>query len=187
MKLYNFYNQGDLDFGRMFAVSRKLNLRPHAGVRGIWMKQKSEAQGPDTNSTTSYKDYLVGAEAGCDSLWKLSKEFSAYANLGFSTLVLTQKISVDGIGGQQGPNTINTDRFSKIVTGLDFAIGFRWDRDFKDGEYHFGINAGYEHHSLTNLNDISTSGVGYYLSGGSVSFPNDYSWQAIALGFRFDF
>lgn len=103
------YNVGDLDLGRMFKVSKRLKLRPHLGIRGVWLTQKddlpavnqtgryftntnfnsSQISGP-TNNYYKLKSTMIGLECGMDSLWNLSKQFSIYANVGLSSLVNTQ-------------------------------------------------------------------------------------------------
>jgi Legionella pneumophila major outer membrane protein precursor len=199
-----YYDQGDLDFGRMFKVSRKLKLRPHVGVRALWLTQKYSYNYEDTtgNAPTNYSDVLrtkstlVGAEAGVDTAWMLSKEFCVYANLGFTTLVDSQKFHATGKNTDTNElyAAAKTNYGTKIVNGLDFAIGLRWDRNFSNGDYHFGINLGYEHHSLININTYNSHDIvlgtyeldmfdSYYLA----MQDQDFSLQGIALGVRFDF
>jgi len=186
-----YYYQGDLDFGRMFKVSSKLFLRPHVGVRSLWLSQKTSVS--STNSLTSFlaapavsasqslHGTLVGAEFGLDTQWMLSKEFSVYANAGAATLVYGRRFSFTFKKGasldtlSRAENT-KVHYISKIVQGIDFAIGLRWDKNIYDGDYHIGINFGYEHHNLVNLpiND-------------SYGLSQDFTLQGLALGARFDF
>lgn len=113
------YNLADLDLGRMFKISKRLKMRPHVGVRGLWLTQKEYI--PTTGSSDAYysnysttsslsflnqlqggtaisqrfkiNSTLIGLEGGIDTLWGLSKEFSIFANLGLASLVNSQKIS----------------------------------------------------------------------------------------------
>jgi hypothetical protein len=195
-----YYYQGDLDFGRMFKVSSKLRLRPHVGIRSIWLSQKTsryaegttlsfqtESNGPyASTSKASLKGTLAGAEFGLDSVWMLSSEFSVYANATASTLVYGRKYhelnkfgtSVANIHNNNvvSYNRTNYHYTSKIVQGLDFAIGLRWDKNIYDGDYHIGINFGYEHHNLINLPIADQYGPSV-----------DFTMQGLALGARFDF
>jgi len=187
-----YFNQGDLDLGRMMKVSRKLKVRPHVGVRALWLTQKSsitpnletQAEADAINKTSRIKGFLVGAELGLDSVWMLSREFGVYANLGFTTLVNQAKLvnSVSPLDTYDGNVSYKTNYGTKIVNGLDFALGLRWDRNFSNDDYHFGINFGYEHHSLINVNANAFTQNGY-----SLGFDSDFTMQGIALGARFDF
>jgi Legionella pneumophila major outer membrane protein precursor len=185
-----YFNQGDLDFGRMMKISRKVKMRPHVGARVLWLNENAKF----TSSTNSYslqknKNTLGGLELGLDSIWMFAKEFGVYANLGLTTLVNQQKTLISNNGAPLDAG-YNTNYGSKIVSGYDIKVGIRWDKNFSDDSYHFGINFGYEQHSLININGIN--GILGETNGGSGSlyqgiFDSDFTWQAIALGARFDF
>jgi Legionella pneumophila major outer membrane protein precursor len=193
-----YYNQGDLDFGRMMKVSRKLKMRPHVGVRAIWLTEKGKAVSTDVPSGDAYsinhlKNTLYGLEVGIDTEWMFAKEFGVYANLGLATMVNQQKYTQKGFVASEDPNSSTgfTNYGSKIINEVDFSIGIRWDKNFSDDSYHFGINFGYEQHSLINLQSpslLQESTGGYYGDSTYMGFVDpDFTWQAIALGARFDF
>lgn len=186
-----YYYQADLDFGRMFKVSSKLFLRPHVGVRSLWLSQKTSNYGTNSaaetafalarKESTSLHGTLAGAEFGLDTQWMLSKEFSVYANATAATLVYGRRYSSTTKEGSSLDALARTSSSkvhytSKIVQGLDFAIGLRWDKNIYDGDYHIGINFGYEHHNLINLpiNDVFGP-------------SEDFTLQGLAFGARFDF
>jgi hypothetical protein len=201
---YN-YQQVDLDLGRMFKVSKHLKLRPHVGIRGMWLTQK----GVITETFSGFKAVsggglgragskkitgnLYGLEAGLNTVWMLSKEFSVYADLGFSSLVNSQGT----IAKQDSNSTTVGDYFSndiykpmaRLINGYDLSLGFRWDKNFSDDSYHVGINLGYELHTYTNINNpqIELDNTGFAGIGSPLLEEPDFSLQGVALGLRFDF
>lgn len=192
-----YYNQGDLDFGRMMKVSRKLKMRPHVGVRALWLTEKGKYQADtsgsyQTYSTNRIKNTLYGLEAGLDSVWMFAKTFGVYANLGFGTMVNQQKFVHLGFSTEYNTSSQSyTNYGTKIVNQIDFSIGIRWDKNFSDDAYHFGINLGYEQHSLINLQSPGLGdrvASGYFGNNYNGGFQDpDFTWQGIALGGRFDF
>lgn len=193
LKATYYYNLGDLDMGRMFKVSQHLNLRPHAGVRSLWLTQKLHYSF-DTNPKyiiQKQSGTLVGLFGGVDGLWKFAKEFSIYANFAVACLVNNQKFSrrttvEDAINNQLYIATKqNTKYGTNVVTNIDAFIGLRWDRSFSNDDYHFGINLGYELHDYINVNQQVVSPF----SGINTTYESgqDFAIQGVALGARFDF
>lgn len=189
---YNYY-QGDLDLGRMFKVSNKFNLRPHLGIRGLWLIQKAKLEylnSPKQSNITHnrFKSGLGGIEAGIDSLWTIAKKLSVYGNLGFTGLVDSQKLTAskfNSVNGNQEPTSSNSG--SKLVLGADFAIGLTYDMRLSQDRYHLGIKVGYEQHILSDINSLADQ---KYLVGTSGFYPlqdSDFRWQAVTAGLRFDF
>lgn len=180
-----YFNQGDLDIGRMMKVSRKIKMRPHAGIRVLWLNEKVSFDYALDNDYTyqKNKNTLAGLELGLDSVWMFAKEFGAYVNLGLTSMVNQQKT----IGFFTSPTEYYKSNYgSKIISGYDIKVGIRWDRNFSDDKYHFGINFGYEQHSLINVNGLGSFFVAE-ASSNVAMFDSDFTWQAIALGARFDF
>lgn len=182
-----YFNQGDLDFGRMMQVSSKIKMRPHLGARVLWLNEQAQfSYAANTYATQKNKNTLGGLELGVDSLWYFSKAFSIYANLGLTTLVNQQKTIFRTNDSNLKPS-FHTNYGSKIIGGYDIKIGLRWDKNFSDNSYHFGLNFGYEQHSLINING-SNGLLGALAQNLYQSFyDTDFSWQAMALGARFDF
>lgn len=182
-----YFNQGDLDFGRMMKISRKVKMRPHVGARVLWLNEKVSFNYtvPTGYSYQKNKNTLGGLELGLDSVWMFAKEFGVYANLGLTTLVNQQKsVFFNNASANIDGPSFNTNYGSKIVSGYDIKVGIRWDKNFSDDSYHFGINFGYEQHSLININNLLGD---FSDSVNHTLFDNDFTWQAISLGARFDF
>lgn len=183
------FNQGDVDLGRMMKISRKMNIRPHIGLRGLFLSQKQTIKGTlKDNSyaldTAKIQGTLAGLEGGFDILFKLSKSYSFYGSYIASSLVDGRKYKKSFQNGAS-PKSLSfmsksqINYTSKIVYALDFMMGFRWDRNFNNDRFHFAFNLGYEHHNYINLN-FSDPAV-------SNQFSNDFSMQGVAFGMRLDF
>lgn len=181
---YN-YNQGDLDMGRMFRVSRKLKIRPHFGIRALWLHQKREYNtvygSYNYYSSDKTKNTLVGLLAGADIHFCLSKEFTLYALAGGSTLVNSAKRSFANYQNSIETTTVSDGYKSRVIANLDLTMGLRWDRNFSDDRFHLGINLGWEQHNFVNINQRTPS------PSNPNAFVYDFAWQGIALGARFDF
>jgi len=183
------FNLGDIDLGRMMKISKKMCIRPHISLRGLFLSQKQTVKGSSSNSSAlldvaKIKGTLAGLAMGFDTLFKLSKSYSFYANFIGSSLVDGRKYLQKVYSGPTLDDlSISSEQkinySSKIVYAYDFMMGFRWDRNFNDNRYHFAFNLGYEHHNYINLN-YSTSEI-------NQKFSSDFSLQGIAFGARFDF
>lgn len=188
-------NLGDFDLGRMFKVSQHLNLRPHAGIRGLWLnRQNSSIYFNNQSNRNGYikyhlKDTLVGLEGGLDSLFKFSKMVSLFANLGISALVDSQKLkaSTQRTIASSNLNTYNPDRSSRIVTGVDMSIGLQFDANFKDDGYHLGVTAAYEQLSYMNMQSQANALVMHMKIRDINMRDSNFALQGISLGARLDF
>lgn len=193
LKATYYYNLGDLDMGRMFKVSKHLNLRPHAGIRSLWLTQKLHYSFDTEPKYVIQKQSgtLVGLVGGIDGLWKFAKEFSIYANFAVACLVNSQKFSYkttsedQNIPGSYRSVNNSTNYGTNVVTNLDTFIGLRWDRSFSNDDYHFGINLGYEIHDYINLNQ--EVGSNFTETKTTYASGQDFAIQGVALGARFDF
>lgn len=189
------YNLGDLDLGRMFKVSKRLNMRPHAGIRALWFTQKAEVTFSDAyvNRTggllmTKNQSTLVGLEGGVDMLWKLGSQFSIYANATMSSLVNPLKASFYSYNVSNStpvPTEVRYFRNTRITNNLDVMLGLRWDKNFSNDNFHLGINLGYEQHSYWNMTYATNSSVSGF--DGLGFSDTSFNLQGIALGMRFDF
>jgi major outer membrane protein len=179
----------DLEMGREFFVSKWLTIRPHVGLRNIWVRQKfrveyeggSYGSGPINSylsgGTAAYVNFKnnfwgIGLRSGLDSQWGLGCGLSIYAKLAFSLLwgqmkeTETQTVisSTDdtSLVGDKG-----RDIFHICRPVTDMALGLRYDTTFSDDSYALGVFAGWEHHYFWSQNrliferngDLSTSGV----------------------------
>lgn len=188
-------NWGDLDLGRMFKISKRLKMRPHAGIRSIWLSQEAKVHYTNIYQSTGnyvkdkYQGTLVGIEAGIDSLWMLSQEFSIYANFAASLLADSQNATKKAFNAATSVSSNYRFNYnSRIVNNFDLMLGLRWDKNFSKDKYHLGINLGYEQHSFININSIDVIWqTAAKASETSLLTDTDFTLQGIALGARFDF
>lgn len=210
------YNLGDLDLGRMYKVSKKLRLRPHLGVRGLWLTQQDII--PDTNfgdryfntsaSTSStqqngttrfsrwkMKATLIGLECGIDSLWNLSKQFAIYANIGLSSLVNSQNYKFyrnqqNNILNWTSPTAVPSNDLNQTIINTSWARATRLTNNL---DFALGLRW-----DMNFCNDAFHIGIncGYeqhsywtmnVTSTGFGIGDTDFNLQGIALGGRFDF
>lgn len=201
------FNVIDLELGRNFYLSQFLTMRPHIGLKGTW-------QDHDFKSRTESSDFVVrvrqdnaqdievavtgpahikkhtdvwgiGVRGGFNVAWYMSKCWSIYGDLAFTTLwtnyhKLTHTVSVDDATAGQSRGYVNLDN-NNIYTCkyiAEMELGLRWETWFYDDNYHFAIQAGWEQQSWINwarfveLLDVSS---------------HDFSVQGLNLKFRFDF
>lgn len=196
------YNLGDLDLGRLFKVGERFKVRPHFGVRSLWLKQHAEVNNryylSGTTDLRSYPTYygdqkmypMVGLEGGCEGYWQLSSEFSIYGNIGLSSLIRTYKykeaiVTVFDNTGSRTEGYIKQGPSTNIVNNLDMTIGVRWDKDINDDEYHFALNVGYEQHTYyrfpINVNTFRTGASNEFMTN------QTFNLQGISAGARLDF
>jgi len=179
-----YYNQGDLELGRMCKVSKRLKIRPHLGLRALWLRQYNIINSERLSNlsytytnTIKNTNNLVGLTGGFDSQWMLAKEYSIYANATLGSLVNSYKFY------QTSKNNVNSTLISNISTSnytatvnfaYDIYMGFRWDKMLDQNRFHVSLNLGYEQHSYININQ-------------GTSLPQDFTYQGFAFGGRFDF
>jgi hypothetical protein len=109
---YNI-NQGDLNLGRSFLVSKELKIRPYTNIRALWFNQKllvdnnsigyplpppsatiTSTQNNDSqNGTIEVASTLAGINLGTNLHWLFTKRVSLYTSLGAGLLFMTQNTS----------------------------------------------------------------------------------------------
>lgn len=185
ISLKYLYNQGDLDMGRMFRVSRKLKIRPNFGIRALWLTQQRDYNTQNVStllfSKDKIKNTLTGVLAGGDMHFCLAKQFTLYAQVAASALLNTAKREFSSYANSVLDETVATNYNSRILANSDFALGLRWDKNFNKNRFHMGINLGWEQHNFININQRDQN------PNNSNAFIYDFSWQAVALGARIDF
>lgn len=210
------FTQTDLDLGRMYAISKHLSVRPHVGIRGIWLAQKlltntySNFYTPPevpisppvtSNSKASISSYIFGIESGCEATWQFSKYISLFSHVTASMLSNSQNTRVTGISLYSiapGEDRTRVNYNSRLILGADLNIGLRFDRNYSSDQYHFSVSLGYEQHALYNLNtfvNLIASAGGFAnqdndissLDGSRIFVDQDFALQGISLSLRLDF
>ncbi len=194
----------DLEMGREFYVSKWLTLRPHAGLRSAWVHQTNNIEYENlfsvSQGTLLYNEYEVerecnywgmGIRTGLDTQWGLGKGWSIYGNAAISLLygffhVEHEEERTPSSTGVEVTliDLTNSYRAGRAVT--DLQLGLRWDHMFCKDRFHFGIQAGWEHHMFFSQNQFMTF-VDDITDGIFVQNQGDLELQGWTLAARFDF
>jgi hypothetical protein len=199
------FNAIDLELGRNFYLSQFLTMRPHIGLKGTWQdhdwKSSLNGQsffiqvnnGPNQSVTgpvrhnKEYDVWSIGIRGGFNIAWYMSKCWSIYGNLAFSTLWTnyykqTEYLATDNTstGTTETRVWINTDSDNlytcKYVGELE--LGLRYEIWFYDDNYHFAIQAGWEQQVWVNWSQFAQI---------LDNHNQDLALQGLNLKFRFDF
>ena len=176
------FNQGDLEFGSKFWLSKALALRVYGGVRGDWIKLTfNTASSRDFTFVTSNESFLyldrftthfwgVGPLGGIQPSWYISKEFSIFSNLSGALLAgrfnlkkhenythTSSDLSVLGNTILRPYEFVNHSKnaFFQIQAVLDLSIGIRWERNWSEDRYRSTIDLGWENHIFFDTNHRS--------------------------------
>jgi hypothetical protein len=201
------FNVIDLELGRNFYLSQFLTMRPHVGLKGTWQnhdwKSKyfcnnilipyEDAQGQERSQAFTgpyrnekrYEVWGIGVRSGLNVAWYMSKSWSIYGDLAFSTLWTnyyksTQKLDLDDTTTSKSRGFINVENDNTYTCKYigELELGLRWETWFYDDNYHFAIQAGWEQQTWMNWSKFPE-----FLS----SVSRDFSVQGLNLKFRFDF
>lgn len=205
-------NEIDLELGRFFFASKWLIIKPHAGLRTAWVRQKDNIAYEnflslpdffpiinDSFQTMKCHFWGLGILGGVDTQWGLTCGWSLFANFAASLLYGYFDIStVESNDGLSSPDGITTIPFSeelynahefrhsgKLIT--DFAAGLRYDYLFCEERYHLGFQAGWEMHILFGQNQFFKFVSGDPFPGESITNNGDLTLQGLSAQVRFDF
>ncbi len=190
-----WYNTLDLDLSKGLSFSHFFGLKPHLGLRNLWLGEKYNIlsintynSSPPTPPTSVFNSegklaqdiWGIGPMIGIDSLWKIYKGFGVFGNVMLS-LVWSHVTSTNrGISFFSNPPTTTTKQwagFHTLLSEIDFAIGGIYDVYFRDDRYHLAFRLGWELHSLQNANFL-----------GAADYPiGDFNINGLTTGFTFDF
>ena len=211
------FNQLDLDFGREFYVARWMTLRPHVGLRALFINQsynlQKNASGFNqatvgtafTNSIGQTREAIkmnndfkgVGLEGGLDMSFDLGCDLAFYGELAggatFGRARVTQRANATNQFGVTSITTtepINyriTDNYDTILCNADMAFGLRWRQRVNCDESLLTINFGYEEHIFFGYNRFRNI-VGPRLQNVITNSPTgNLSFYGIVLSAAIDF
>lgn len=191
-------NALDLEIGRQFFVSKWLSLKPHAGFRTAWVRQTDHVKYNDLLGANflngsvdlSSKYWGLGLLAGLDTQWGIGCGWSILADCSASILYGYFNAAHNETGiladGSRSPLFSFHDFYhvGRVIT--DFLIGLRYDYMFCDDRYHFGIQAGWEHHMFFGQNQFirfadADSQANFFANQG------DLTLHGFSARVRFDF
>lgn len=166
------FNTVDLEVGRNYFISKNISLRPHMGVRGVWIDQdyKAKYNGVWTvliiptaslpvaeflENHTKFKgdlDYKgAGLVTGADLLWRFTPNWGFFGRVGGSLTYgrFDVKERFNGfrpnVGAVLTPVDVTVKRaFNRVRANLETAAGFQWEKGLYNDKYHISFRACYE-------------------------------------------
>lgn len=185
----------DLELGRQYVATKWLSIRPHMGLRSAWIFQEynidysSLLAGMGINDEVKMKNKFwgLGIRGGLDTQWGFGGGWSIYGDMAFSLLYgyfdVKQKEFTE-LNGDFLMSPINVKHHFRLTRAItDFALGLRWDKVFHNDKFHFGIQAGWEHHLFFGQNQLSR----YQMTTLQEEKNEDLGFQGWTLSARFDF
>lgn len=162
------HNMFDLELGRKFFVSRKLSMRPFAGVRGGWINRRviiNYLAQPNVSFTPvtpavyfgRSKYWGVGPRFGLNNEWYLGAGFQIYTDLAASLLYgqiytyrTTADQQVDGSLTRVSDISANDDLW-RVIPNMQLFLGIGWGECFCSQDIFLAIKAGWEVNKYWNL------------------------------------
>ncbi len=153
----------DLQMNALFSPCCFLALKPYIALSTAWIDQKFNinSSGGMSRGTAAFvvldddidmkNDFWgIGPKFGLETSWFLGCGFSIFGNADISILYgefdISQEESVllEGITPAIIYLDLTKDKFWLSRVNLDFILGFKWERTFRDGCYYFAMEAGWE-------------------------------------------
>lgn len=200
------YDNINLELGRDYFVSRNLSLRPHFGLRALWLdlKQSTNYTGGDNisnpedetdvwfqglgNNTVYSKDksdfWGLGVRTGLDTKWFLTNGFSVFGDVSGALLwgQFKTRFQTTYSATPSARTDIKYD-FHQIVPAVNLILGLAYDQYIYNDKQHIGISLGYDTQYLWSVNQsMKPDGI-------TVVDPvsADVSIQGVTLEVRWDF
>jgi len=166
------FNILDAEVGRNFFISKRLTLRPHIGLKGASLFEKTKIIYSGTGSvevdTLILKQNLsgIGIRGGVDTVWHIIPSFGFYGDLSFTALwgsfhnTLSNRALLNGSAWKTSLYRTNQD----IVPIFEAGLGLTYMTWFKDNKYQLYAKAGWEEQIWLGYNknlvngQISTGG-----------------------------
>jgi hypothetical protein len=150
----------DVEFGRVYHLSKTLIFRPFIGLKGAWIDQGAhfhyeggyipEGQTFRTHFENEFKG--AGPLVGIESNWEVGEGFCLFGNLA-TALVAGQFHNEQQQHQMGGSEVVHLDTvFNLVSPTLQLAAGIGWDRNFHRDMCHVGISLGFESQYWWNQN-----------------------------------
>lgn len=193
----------DAEFGRESKFGKHLCLRPHAGLRSVWIDQTLTVTSlfffdPRTVSNSDFVSenkcnfWGLGPRVGLDMQWNFGVGLSLFSDLALASLYghystsINETATPDVGTGRAEDNTNAYKRKSVARFAGDFDIGLRWQRTFHNSHRDFlglMLQAGWETHHFLNQNQF----VQGLASVGNTVNQGDLTTQGLTIKARLDF
>lgn len=181
------FNILDAELGRNFFISKRLTLRPHFGMKAARMLEKTKLLENQEGGHGFVKAFLsqtlsgLGARAGVNTVWHLSRTFGFYGDLAITALWSSLHNHCDSYFYDDG---IQTDRHSKlksqtILPVIELGLGLTYMTWFYNETYQLYAKAGWEEQIWLNYN--------YNMPNDTVNNTGNLTLQGLTakIGFAF--
>lgn len=202
------FNVFDLELGRNYFISPRLNLRPYFGLKGTWQEQDFNISYISTGITTfigpTSTIYLgatevyqpkqalhywgFGPRTGVDLSWLVTRNFAFFGDWAITTLwgqAKNSRVDTSNVTSSAGlplltnHTALNSGEIQhQLNLVIETGIGFRYDYWFCHDKYRIRAAASWEHQIWFNQNQF------FRVAG---NLFGDLTLQGLTLNFRFDF
>lgn len=192
----------DGEISRYFLATSRIGLKPHFGLRGVWIDQDYDARISGgffpAEQILVLKDRYkmtnnfagVGLLMGLDTEWDLGQRFSLYANAAYSLIYghfeLKEQEQRQLLDQKLFPVLSIHDNFHQNVSIADLNLGLRWIYTFANC-WAIRLQAGWEFISFFGQNKFEHFGTASTKTLGFVANNEDLTIQGFVLSGRFDF
>lgn len=203
--LWKFHlNILDGEVGRYFKITKCIAFKPHVGIRGLWIDQKTLSNyygGSDPGGglnlyldTSIYKNNFAGAGlvAGLDSEWEMGKGWSLFGNGGASLIYGTFDAGIKSfvtISEYPGhPFLANHPNTSlQVVFTSALALGVQYERICFCDTFALLLRLGWEFNAFFGQNKRAKALVTAPSLISVVTNNGDLATQGLTLSARIDF
>ncbi|PCI92325.1 MOMP family protein [Candidatus Aerophobetes bacterium] len=200
------YDNINLEIGRNYFVSRSLSLRPHVGLRTLWLdlQQTTRYTGGDNilsngevavtflgNNTVEVVDrsdfWGLGLRTGFDTKWHLTNGFSIFGDVSGALLWGRFETRMRTTFSPTPANLHNLrNDFHRIVPAVNLILGLAYDQYIYNDKQHIGISLGYDTQYLWRVNQMMVPNFNASAPTAS-SVSEDVSIQGVTFEIRWDF
>lgn len=183
------YNTLDFNIGRPFYSGELMTIRPHAGLRGAWFRQRYNAAYLDGaltfTSNTKFDSWSLGPRFGFDTNWELPGGFKLFGNAAFSLVFTAFNVNKFETNASMPSSVMDKRHHNQIRANAEALIGFGWSSYFDCERWHADVDLGYEFQYWPDANgdirfvDFMASGV--HVTGGNLVL------HGVTFRARFDF
>jgi len=158
----------DIDLGHTIGFGETFYLRPHCGIRSMWLNERFRFQENDPAAPVlvegkfTEKVYGFGVEGGLLANWNIGYGFSLVGHVGgsmlYSKFTIRERETATGlVSGVETTFVDVYDRNTKRLgtPSMDYYLGLEYVSCFCEME--LNIHAGWEQHTLFDINQLAAN------------------------------
>lgn len=210
------FNQVDFELGRKYWLSPCFNLRPYAGLRGVWTRTNFNVKGAlgpkeiaNVFTKESVKDKFkntnwgAGLLAGLQPTWYFCSGFGLYGNIDGALLwgefvgkkknrYIDSLTVSNTVGSSIDISNKSKEEFYSLKTLLDLGIGLRLEGSLRSNRCRAALDLGWEHHiwfdhGLRHKPIASFTDGNFEYFANTVDIESNLVYGGLVARLRFDF